>query len=305
MYPMDFCEFIEGIGEQTLTPLLAEHDPREPYPTSAHERLWDLWKQYLVVGGLPAAVTAFAQERTNLFEAMYRVRKVQRDLVTAYLVDIAKHGGKNNTLHIERVWRSVPAQLARTQDGNASKFKFREVVPGIRGYERLAGPIDWLQAAGIILRTAIVDTPKIPLSGFSTDNRFKLYLFDVGLLGALAEIPPAVFLQYGFGSYQGWVAENVVAQELSASGVSHLHCWTGKTAEVEFLIQKDIEVIPIEVKSGSKTHSKSLSLFEQRFTPPFSVVFSSRNSQRTHNRLFIPIYAVGSAMRTFLNEQGF
>jgi predicted AAA+ superfamily ATPase len=299
MHPMNFCEFVEGIGEQTSAELLAEHDPHKPYPEVAHEKLWELWKQYLIVGGLPASVASFAESRTNLFESMQKVRRVQRDLVSAYLADIAKHSGKANTLHIERVWQSIPSQLARAQDNSSPKFKFRDVIPGIRGYERLAGPIDWLEAANLVIKTSIVEKPDIPLSGFASQNRFKLYLFDVGILGALADIPPAVFLQYGFGSYQGWVAENFTAQELRASGIDKQYCWSGKTSEIEFCVQSGAEVIPIEVKSGNKIHSKSLGVFEERFKPSQSYVFSARNSQCAGIRRFIPIYAAGCLSRYF------
>lgn len=307
LHPMSFVEFLEGIGEELAASLHRGHDPRMPYPRSGHERLWELWKQYLVVGGLPAAVVAFAHDRTNLFEATRRARDVQRDLVRAYLADIAKHGGKVNALHIERVWQSVPAQLARAHDGSAPKFKFRDVVPGIRGYARLAGPIDWLQAAGLVLRTSMIEAPSIPLSGFAYENRFKLYLFDIGMLGALADIPPAILLRYGFGSYQGWVAENAVAQALHTAGVRNLYCWTGRTSEVEFVVQAGAGVVPIEVKSGATTRSKSLGVYEQKYSPPLAVVLSARNSSRSPGRMRMPLYAaarVGTAIAEELAGRG-
>lgn len=295
-YPMSFSEFVFALDEQMLGRLLCEHNPRDEYPEPAHQRLWQLWKEYLVVGGLPAAVAVFAAHHGNLFEAVGKVRTVQRDLVTAYLADIAKHSGKLNALHIERVWRSVPAQLARGQDGNAPKFKFRGVVPGIRGYDRLAGPIDWLEAAGLLLRTSIVETPCIPLSAFAGENRFKLYLFDIGILGALGGIDPRVFLEYDFGSYKGYVAENFVAQELTASGAVSLYCWTGRTSEVEFLFQRGSAVIPLEVKSGRSTRSKSLDVFEDRYHPAESFVLSARNAHRRGSRLYMPLYAAESLL---------
>jgi hypothetical protein len=116
---------------------------------------------------------------------MQAVRTVQRDLLETYMADIAKHSGKTNALHIQRLWRNVTQQLARAQDGSAPKFRFKDAVPGIRGYEQLASPLDWLEKARLVLRTAIVERAEIPLAGFASENRFKLYFFDVGLLGAL------------------------------------------------------------------------------------------------------------------------
>lgn len=291
LYPMTFAEFTKALHEDMLLELMQNHTPCEPYPQQAHERLWELWKRYLVVGGLPAAVSAFVSEHENLFEAVRNVRAIQLDLIDSYLADVAKHSGKTNALHIERVWSSIPGQLARQQEGGAPRFIFKGVVPGVRGYERLAGPIDWLDAAGLILRTSIVEKPWIPLSGYAAENKFKLYLFDTGLLGALAGIDPSVFLRYGFGSYQGYIAENFVAQELIAAGIQKLYCWQGRTSEIEFLIPSGASVIPIEVKSGNVVHSKSMGVFEQRFSPEFAILLSAHNSRKSKKRLYAPLYA--------------
>ncbi len=101
------------------------------------------------------------------------------------MADIAKHSGKTNSQHIERLWRNVPVQLARAQNSSAPKFRFKDAVPGLRGYERLFSPLDWLENARLVLRTSIVSRAETPLVGFARDNRFKQYFFDVGLLSSL------------------------------------------------------------------------------------------------------------------------
>jgi len=223
--PMNFIEFLEGLEEIQLADCLRGFSGEKPFPDAAHERLWDLWKSYLVVGGLPEVVKTYWELQTDRFAAIRSARKLQRDLINAYLADMAKHSGKVNAMHIERLWRSVPAQLARVQDGTAPKFRFRDAVAGIRGYERIAGPLDWLERADLVMRACILDAVGAPLDGYTKKNRFKLYFFDVGMLNAMSGLPPEVIMQYGFGSYQGYMAENFVAQELRAAGDDMLYSW--------------------------------------------------------------------------------
>lgn len=293
LYPMNFIEFLEGIGQQRLTELLSSYIFSNPLPKTAHDRLWDLWKMYLIVGGLPEVVAAYRDDMEDQYKAVQAVRSLQRDLLETYMADIAKHSGKINALHIERLWRNITHQLARSQDGSASKFRFKEAVPGIRGYERLASPMSWLEKAGLILRTYIVEKSEIPLSGFTKENRFKQYFFDVGLLGAFSSIDPARFLEYDIKNYKGYIAENFVAQELRSSNIPVLYCWSGRTSEVEFLLESAKGIIPIEVKSGSITQSKSLKIYEERYMPKKSIVLSARNIESRGPRVHVPIYLAG------------
>lgn len=298
--PMSFTEFLTGIEQTRLAELLETHEVLTPFPKIAHEQLWEMWKHYLIVGGLPEAVKTYRDKQTNAYEAMQAVRTVQRDLLETYMADIAKHSGKTNALHIQRLWRNVTQQLARAQDGSAPKFRFKDAVPGIRSYEQLASALDWLEKARLVLRTAIIERAEMPLAGFASENRFKLYFFDVGLLGAISDIKPAQMLQYDYGSYKGYVAENYVAQELRAAGVGALYCWEGRTSEIEFLLETTGGVIPIEVKSGLVTQLKSLKVFETRYQPRHSLVLSAKNVERRGSRLYLPLYVAGSLAKQFI-----
>lgn len=293
LFPLTFTEFLQGIGENLLYETLSESNPEEPFPDIAHEKLWELWKLYLITGGLPEVVVTFNNLKDNLFEAFQSVRKLQRDLIETYLADIAKHSGKINAMHIERLWRNVPSQLASALDGSAPKFRFKDAVPGYRGYRQISGPLGWLESTGLLLRTFIVKKAAAPLAGFRTENWFKLYFFDVGILHAMSNLPPQVILNYDFGSYKGYVAENFVAQELWAGGVSDLYCWQGRTSEVDFLIETPRGIIPVEVKSGYVTQSKSLKVFMEKYSPNRSVVVSGRNLKYDSQRYSFPIYSVG------------
>ena len=293
MYPLSFDEFLDGAGKERLAELIRKHDLTQPFPETAHEQLWGMWKHYLVVGGLPDAVNYYRERQGNLYEAVQAIRKAQLDLLETYLADMAKHSGKSNALHIEKLWRNVPAQLARTQNGSAGKFKLREGIPGIRGYERLSAPLDWLECTNLIIRTSIIDAVGVPLSGYVKENRFKLYFFDVGLLGAASGIAPVTFLNYDFGTYQGYVAENFVAQELRAAGDKTLFCWQGRTAEVEFLLEREGTVVPVEVKSGWVTQSKSLKVYIERSRPSRAYILSANNIRQRNIVRYLPLYAVG------------
>ncbi len=293
MHPLSFDEFLDGVGKEWLAELIRQHDLTQPFPEIAHDQLWVLWKHYLVVGGLPDAVNHYRERQDNLYDAVQVIRREQRDLMEAYLADMAKHSGKGNALHIERLWRNVPAQLAQAQNGSAAKFKLREGIPGIRGYDRLSAPLDWLECANLIIRTPIIDTVGVPLYGYVKENRFKLYFFDVGMLGTVSGINPATFLNYDFGSYQGYIAENFVAQELRAAGDKALFCWQGRTAEVEFLLEKKGEVVPVEVKSGWVTQSKSLKVYMERYRPSKAYLLSANNIRQRNNVHYLPLYAAG------------
>lgn len=293
LYPMNFMEFLEALGEQDLLTLLERRQFKAGLPVSAHERLWQIWKAYMVVGGLPEAVVAYVERRDRLYEAMTAARNVQLDLVSSYLADMAKHAGGRNAMHVERLWRNVPAQIVRTQDGSVPKFRFRDAVPGLRGYERLVGPLDWLERANLVRRISIVDTAEIPLAAHIDENRFKLLFFDIGMLGAVGGMDPEIFMGYGFGTYKGFMAESFVAQELIAAGLGPLYSWQGRTSEIEFLLQSAHGIMPLEVKSGNSVYSRSLSVFEERYEPLRSFILSGRNEGLRSNRWSLPIYLAG------------
>lgn len=265
-----------------------------PIPEVIHEHLWKRLKEYFVTGGLPEVILNYNANIKNLYLAFNAVRKKQSDLIIAYLADITKHSGKENSMHIERIWRNVPAQLAKSHDGSSSKFKFKGVIPGIEGYSRLSGTIDWLKTAGLILRIHIINDAKSPLLAHVNENFFKLYFFDVGMLGAISELSPKTILDYDYGSYKGYFAENFIAQELITSAITTF-CWKRRTAEVEFTIQSDENVLPIEIKSGWITQAKSLKIFSAKYNPKFRTIMSANNINidRKNRICKIPIYLAG------------
>lgn len=292
MYPMCFEEFLLGIGENQLYELIKNIKVEDEIPQSAHSRFWELLKIYFVVGGLPEVVDTYRLNAQNMFAAMAKVREKQQSIIVQYLADVAKHSGKVNAMHIERVFRNVPVQLAQELDGSASKFKFKDVVPGVNRYDRLVGPIDWLVSAGLVVKVPIIDNAQLPFLAHTKESAFKLYLFDVGILGALGGLSPKTILDYDYGTYKGYFAENFVAEEFLCSGAGTLFCWSERAAEVEFLREVDGNILPVEIKSGWVTQSKSLKVFFEKYKPIYSTIMSAKNlhvkeEDRTH---YYPLY---------------
>lgn len=290
--PLTFEEYLWACGDKDLQDAFAGIRESDPPSDALHARLWDEFRNYLVTGGLPEVVSVFLQRRQDQFAAFQEARNIQTRLVSEYVADMAKHCGKQNAMHLERLWRNVPAQLGRDQNGSAPKYVFRDVLPGMRGYERLAGTIDWLQAAGLLLRVPIVNSAQLPFTAYEVQNAFKLFVFDVGILGALSRLPLQAILEYDYGTYKGYVAENFVAQEFAAVGRDNVACWRERTSEVEFICEVGGRVIPVEVKSGHVTQAKSLGVFAGKYDPPYSVVLSGRNmgSAKRLRRRFYPLY---------------
>lgn len=236
-------------------------------------------KIYFIVGGLPESILTFIEHKENLLNALNKVREKQEVLIKTHLADIAKHSGKENSMHIERIWSNIPSQLAREHDATAPKYKIKGVIPKVKSYSRLTGTIDWLEASGLILRMPIVNSGMLPLKAYSSENTFKLFIYDVGILGALSNLSPGVILNYDYGTYKGYFAENFIAQEFTTSlgTADKLYAWSEAQSELEFVREVNNKAIPIEVKSGWNTRSKSIRVFIEKYNPPYGVIFSARN----------------------------
>ncbi len=158
----------------------------------------------------------------------------------------------------------------------------------------MAGAIDWLEAAGLALKVHIVNTGQIPFQGYAKENIFKLLLFDVGILSFMCGLPAKVILDYEYGSYKGFFAENFVAQELISHGRDSLFSWQENKAEIEFLVETDGSAIPVEVKAGSVIKLKSLKVFVEKYHPPYEVIFSGRPFDMRNNSVhYYPLYLAG------------
>lgn len=276
LHPLSFVEFLRAIGEDLSADLIEDCDYHTVIPQVVHERIWEHLKWYFIVGGLPESVQVFIDSKDDLFVAFEKVREKQAQLISDYYADIAKHSGKINAMHIDRIWRSIPSQLARAVDGSSSRYQFHGVIQGIDRYNRLAGAIDWLENAGLIFKIPIIQTIEHPFSAYVEESRFKLYVFDVGILGALSNIAPKTIMDYQYGTYKGFFAKNFVAQEFMAANCKELYAWQDGRSEVEFVRNMDGDILPIEVKSGNVTHAKSLQKFIEKYSSKYRTIMSGR-----------------------------
>lgn len=278
MYPMSFSEFLAAIHDEKSVDFLDVLTADHKIPDIIHTHLWQQLKIYFIVGGMPEAVKCYRDQGAHIsLEIFDAVRETQAQILAAYYADIAKHAGKVNAMHIDRILRSVPSQLARAQEQSTKKFQFNNIVPGVDRYQRLADAIDWLEATGLVIKVPIVNSAELPLSAYRQDSLFKLYLFDAGFLGVMANLPPEVILNYQYGTYKGYFAENFVAQALLVSGEKNLYSWQDHRSEVEFLRIHHGKILPIEVKSGTITKSQSLHKLVEKYQLPARVILSGRN----------------------------
>lgn len=275
MYPLNFGEFIDALGKPLLSEALKAGIETISF---AHEQLWNLLKIYFITGGLPEVVKIFVEHQENHFEALNLVRVRQKEIINDYIGDMAKHCGKENAMHLQRLWTNVAQQLSQTQDGSAAKFKFKGAIPEKNRYSRLISTIDWLEAAGLIIKVPIIQQAIAPLKAYSKENIFKLFIFDVGILGALIDLEPKTILAYDYGTYKGFFAENFIAQEFLTKFTSYkqYYAWQQNRLDIEFVIDLDGEIYPIEVKSGTVTKSQSLYIFAKKYQHKYLSLMSAQ-----------------------------
>ncbi|MCB1827157.1 MAG: ATP-binding protein [Coxiellaceae bacterium] len=299
LHPMTFSEFLDGVGDTLAAELIQQYQMGDAISESKHKRLWQRLKHYFITGGLPEVVNLFSQQQDNLYDATVLVRTKQEELIKAYYADIAKHSGKVNAMHIDRTWRAVPKQLAANYDVSTSRFRFKDIIPNVNRYRQLVNVVDWLEAAELVFRLPIVGAFEQPINAYTKDNLFKLLIFDVGILGAMNLIDPALILKEDYGTYKGYFAENFVGQQLLALTSHPTFNWQEDRSEIEFLLPYHGQVIPIEVKSGSVTRAKSLKKYIDKYEPKRSFILSSNQPYLNSNKkvAHLPLYLVESILR--------
>ncbi len=291
LYPMSFAEFLEAVGEVRYRDLLDQKLELTPLAEAFHQDLLSLLRRYYFVGGMPEAVQCHSEGK-NLEE----VRRIQRSIITAYMLDFAKHAPTHDVPKLALIWDSIPVHLAREN----RKFVFSAVHPSARARD-YEDAIVWLETTGLIHRSFAVETATPPLRGQADRKCFKVYALDIGLLGALADTPPETVVRPEALSagYTGAFAENYVAQQMAAHGGLPLHYWRsrGGKAEVDFLCEAGGSIYPLEVKAGINPKSKSLKSFADQFHPPLLARSTMLNLKQDGRILNIPLYAISELSR--------
>lgn len=284
MGPMSFVEYLMARGETQLTQILLSRD----WPTIAmlHVRLTKLLREYYFVGGMPEAVSTFL--KTN---DANEVRRVQNDILYLYRSDMSKHVSADEATRISMVWQSIPSQLAREN----KKFVYGAVRKGARAKD-FETAIQWLMDAGLIYKVPRVREVGMPLKFYEDLNAFKIFMLDVGLLGALSEMAPALMLMSNnvMTGSKGAFTENYVLCQLKAlpDTATYYYSREDSRMEVDFVAQHQGRIIPIEVKAEENLRSKSLRAFMDRHTDLHAVRFSMSPYREQGWMTNYPLYAV-------------
>ncbi|MCR4812600.1 MAG: ATP-binding protein [Bacteroidales bacterium] len=290
MFPMTFEEFLIARGKDVMAEQLHKKDWY--VLTSLHLTLVQMLREYYLVGGMPEVVKAYL--KTNDPKT---VRKIQNNILLAYRNDIAKHTTDEESKRIAMVWNSMPSQLSKEN----KKFVYGVAKKGGRAKE-FEVAIQWLIDAGLIIKVGRVSNPAMPLKIYEDLSAFKLYLLDVGLLGAMAEIDPAVLiLPNDMKEGKGMFTENFVCTHLAASIERSIFYYSKENSplEIDFIIQDSSMIVPIEVKSEENLKSKSLSVFLQQHDDMHGIRFSMSPYREQERMTNVPLYATGGYFASF------
>jgi len=284
LYPMDFEEFLWAMDETLLASTIKEHFLTNlSFPEIVHKKAINLYKNYLCIGGMPASVKDFAEKQQDLLLAESSIKD---NILTGYLADMTKYAATVDAVKIHQVYRTMPAQLAKPQ----TKFMYKMVEQGSNA-EKYQTAIDWLLEANMLLRCSLINNIQAPLSAFVVENFFKLYLSDVGLLTTLSRIKYSEIVQADNGTFLGFLTENFVAQTFTANKIPLYYWNSGNRAEIDMVANLADGIIPIEVKSGRNVGSKSLSVYVEKFKPPYSIRISAKNFGFENGIKSVPLYA--------------
>ena len=285
LFPLDFEEFLWAMSKQSLAELICQHaQTNTKMPFALHEEALALWRQYMVVGGMPAVVEEYVQSNS-----IVRIADIQQRILNEYVADMAKYASPATSVKIRSCYNSIPAQLAKENH----KFQYKVVQRG--GSATIFGEsIEWLNYAGIVLKCQEVENAVIPLAAYADLGDFKLYMSDVGLLTMKSGMPSSLILSPlpVDNTFMGAIAENYVAQALAARQIPLYYWRNSNTAELDFLWAQDTRIIPIEVKKGLHTRAKSMNQFRLTYHPEVAIRISQKNFGLEEGVRSIPFYAV-------------
>jgi len=287
MFPLDFEEFLWAAGQPVQADgIRASVHRREPF--IGHDDAIRSLRQYLMTGGLPRVVGSFLQSVD-----WAETRRLQRDLATLYVADMALYASAADAVRTRSIWESIPRQLTRE---TSHKFKLTDIKAGAR-FHQYDTSFAWLETAGLIHRHYQTEQPVAPLRPRENGTFFKAYLLDTGILSAQLGVVPQVFCsESGYAqispAFRGGIAENYVKQALAAAGIDSMYWSSGNTAEVDFLLTDSaMRVIPMEVKSGDNARSRSLAAYQASFHPKLAIRLSTKNIGLEKDLLSLPLYA--------------
>ena len=286
MYPLTFLEYLDAVGKSGLRQLIETKEDFNSFPQAFHNELIEWLRKYFFSGGMPEPVKHFA-ETGNLTE----VREIRREIIDSYLLDFSKHAITSDIPKLGLIWNSIPAHLAQEN----KKFIFSAIRKSMRARE-YESALQWLEDAGMIYKSYQVTTAKYPLKAYMNRSSFKVFVLDVGILGAMSNLSQKAVIDNSslFSEYKGAFVENYVAQQLRSDKQIDLYYWTskGKKAELDFLCEFDSRIYPLEAKAGINPKSKSLNSFDLQFNPTVLSRTTLLNMRRDGKIRNYPMYAI-------------
>jgi len=285
LYPLDFEEFLWALGYDKLVEEIKNHYANnETMPEALHNVALELYQKYFIVGGMPAAVKSFIKT-----DSFLKVQVIQNNILNEYIADMAKYAGTTTSVKIRACYDSIPAQLAKEN----AKFQYKVVQRG--GTATIFGEaIEWLNLANITLKCQRLEHGFIPINAYMDLINFKLYMGDIGILTLRSEIPLQTILSTieTDNTFLGAMTENYVAQCFKVKNYRLAYWQSEGKAEVDFVLQLDGRVVPVEVKKGRRNRSKSLGVFMEKYNSEYAIRISKKNFGFENNIKSVPLYAV-------------
>ena len=284
MFPMDMEEFLLAVGEETLAQRIrACFDTDTPLPAALHEAAMQRYRQYLTVGGMPECVLQYAQTQDQVL-----VRHTQDTILAGYLNDMSKYNTQNEIKKTRLVYDNVTVQLSKKN----TRFQYKLIKKGARAAE-FENALEWLCLSGVISRVYRAEQVKKPLENYRDIDAFKVYVSDLGLLCAKKNLAAAdiLYMSEELNDFKGGMAENYAQTQLIVNGYQTYYWESDRGAEVDFVIQREGRLIPIEVKSADNTRAKSLKVYMDTFAPDYAIKLSARNFGFEDGKKTVPLYA--------------
>ena len=284
LYPMDLEEFMIALGEDALVDKIKDCFASDtPMPSALHDAAINIYRQYLVVGGMPECVMQYANTKDHIL-----VRYTQSNILASYLNDMSKYNNLNEIKKTRLVYDNITVQLSKKN----TRFQYKLVKKGGRASE-FENAIEWLVLSGIVSQIYKVEQVNKPLENYRDIDSFKIYVSDLGLLCAKKELIPndVLYMVDELNDFKGGMVENYVNSQLIINGYTTYYWESTRGAEVDFIIQREGKIIPIEVKSADNTRAKSLNIYMEAYRPDYAIKLSTKNFGFEDNKKTIPLYA--------------
>lgn len=284
LYPMDMEEFMLALGEEQLVNQIKNcFQTNTPLPSALHDAAMQLYRQYLIVGGMPECVMQYVQTKDYIL-----IRHTQDTILTSYLNDMSKYNNLTEIKKTRLAYDNITVQLSKKN----TRFQYKLIKKGGRASE-FENAIEWLCLSGIVSQIYKVEQIKKPLENYRDIDAFKIYVSDLGLLCAKKDLVPSdiLYMTEDLNDFKGGMTENYVNVQLSISGYTTYYWESERGAEIDFIIQRDAQLIPIEVKSADNTRAKSLKIYMDTYNPAYAIKLSTKNFGFEDNKKIVPLYA--------------